>query len=87
MIKNRRPETTGADRGGGDCGAERQNDRRADVGSEAADGEDEGEEHPDEQEGGSGSRLRKPRHEARQRRAGAGDDQHRQQRLELVPIP
>ena len=77
----------GGDRRGGDGAADRQDDRRADVGAEAPGGEDERAEQADGEEGRGGPALRQPRPEAGQRRAGPGDDEHAEQRLELVADP
>jgi len=58
--------------------------RGAHVRPESPGGEDEGEAQADGQEGRCGRPRRELRREGLQRGAGAGDDQHREQRLELV---
>ena len=66
---------------------ERQDDRGADVGTEPAGGEDEGCEQADREECRDEAARRGLRREAGQPRPGPGDDEHREQRLELVADP
>ena len=71
-------------RPGGRGGPEGQDYRRPHVGPEATGGEDEGERDADAEEDDSGPAMGETRREAAQRRARARDDEHRQQRLQLV---
>ena len=85
--QQRRAAPPGRDRRRGHRGPDREDDRRPDVGAEAPGGEDEGGEDADRQEGRGAAPRGSPGREPGQPGPGPGDDQHREQRLELVADP
>ncbi len=83
----RRPPPASGNRRRGHRRSNREDDRRPHVGPEPPRSEDERQHHPHDEERRRRPPWRDPRRKPGQPRSSPGDDQHRQQRLQLVADP